>query len=108
MVRLASIEHNGKTKLVAELASGGFCDLSSIAGNARDFFLATEGVKRAKELMATASEDNSSSCYIPEDSMYRRLAPIDGSLVGKFLCIGMNYKVGGVFEQRQTETESAH
>lgn len=108
MVRLASIEHNGKSKLVAELASGGFCDLSSIAGNARDFFLATEGVNRAKELMATASQDNSSPYYIPEDSIYRRLAPIDGSLVGKFLCIGMNYKVGGVWEQRPRTAESAH
>ena len=100
MVRLASIEHKGKIKLVAELADGGFCDLSSIAANARDFFLATDGVQSAKNAVATASEINPD--YISKDDVYRRLAPIDGSLVGKFLCIGMNYKVCGVFQQRQT------
>ena len=101
MVRLASIEHKGKIKLVAELADGGFCDLSSIAANARDFFLATDGVKTAKNAVATASEINPD--YISKDGVYRRLAPIDGSLVGKFLCIGMNYKVCEVFQQRQTQ-----
>ncbi len=109
MVRLASIEHNGTSKLVAELADGGFCDLSSIAGNARDFFLATDGVNRANELVAAAA--STSPNHIPSDSIYRRLAPIDGSLVGKFLCIGMNYKVCGLLQQRQRSAsgfESAH
>jgi hypothetical protein len=93
MVRLASIQHEGKAKLVAELSSGGFCDLSSVADNARDFFV-VGGLDRAKELIAQAlSSPASSPNYIPVDSSYRRLAPIDGSLVGKFLCIGMNYKV---------------
>ena len=93
MVRLASIEHSGKTKLVAKLSDDGFCDLSSVADNARDFFL-VGGLARAKSLIAEAmSSPDSSPNYIPADASYRLLAPIDGSLVGKFLCIGMNYKV---------------
>ena len=93
MVRLASIEHNGKPKLVAELSDDGFCDLSSVADNAREFF-EVGGLDRAKTLMAEAlASPDSSPNYIPADASYRRLAPIDGSLVGKFLCIGMNYKV---------------
>ncbi len=91
MVRLASIEYNGKPTLVAELSSGGFCDLSAIASNARDFFGALDGVERANALIAGVSA--SSSQYIPAETAHRRLAPIDGSLVGKFLCIGMNYVV---------------
>jgi len=92
MVRLASIQHKGKAKLVAELSNGGFCDLSSVADNARDFFV-VGGLDRANELIAQAlSSPASSPEYIPADASYRRLAPIDGSLVGKFLCIGMNYK----------------
>uniref|UniRef100_A0A6U9WDT0 Fumarylacetoacetase-like C-terminal domain-containing protein n=1 Tax=Pseudo-nitzschia australis TaxID=44445 RepID=A0A6U9WDT0_9STRA len=90
MVRLASIEHEGKTKFVAQLSSG-YCDLSSIADNARDFFLAG-GLERAKELVTQVlSSPTSSPNFIPVDEC-RLLAPIDGSLVGKFLCIGMNYK----------------
>ena len=94
MVRLATIEHDGKTKLVAELGpTCAFCDLSSVADNARDFF-AVKGLDRANELIAqTILSPSTSPNYIPADSPYRRLAPIDGSLVGKFLCIGMNYKV---------------
>jgi hypothetical protein len=93
MVRLASIQHKGKAKLVAELSGGGFCDLSSVADNARDFFV-VGGLDRANELIAQAlSSPASSAEYIPADASFRRLAPIDGSLVGKFLCIGMNYKV---------------
>ena len=97
MVCLASIEHNGKAKLVAEIPTGiGFCDLSSIADNARDFFLAADGVGRAKKLIAEVQEsEGTSHSYIPGDATFRRLAPIDGSLVGKFLCIGMNYTVCG-------------
>jgi len=92
MVRLASIEHNGKTKLVAQLSTGGYCDLSSVADNARDFFV-VGGLERAKELIhQSLSLHSSSTHYIPADSCCRLLAPIDGSLVGKFLCIGMNYK----------------
>ena len=92
MVRLATIEHDGKTKLVAELSCA-FCDLSSVAENARDFF-AVKGLDRANDLIAqTISSPSTSPNYIPADSQYRRLAPIDGSLVGKFLCFGMNYKV---------------
>ena len=93
MVRLASIEHNGKTKLVAQLSIGGYCDLTSVADNAREFFV-VGGLERAKELIALASSSPTSSLnYIPADDCCRLLAPIDGSLVGKFLCIGMNYKV---------------
>ena len=95
MVRLASILHNGKTKLVAEI-SGGFCDLSSIASNARDFFGVPDGVERANALIAGIPSDSphTSREFIPIDALHDDLAPIDGSLVGKFLCIGMNYVVG--------------
>lgn len=93
MVRLASIEHEGKIKLVAQTPNG-YCDLSSIADNARDFFV-VGGLDRAKELVDNVlSSPTSSPDYIPSDDCCRLLAPIDGSLVGKFLCIGMNYKVG--------------
>ena len=92
MVRLASIEYEGKIKFVAQLPSG-YCDLSSIADNARDFFL-VGGLERAKELVTQAlSSPTSIPNVIPADGC-RLLAPIDGSLVGKFLCVGMNYKVG--------------
>ena len=92
-MRLASIEHKGKPKLVAELSIGGFCDLSSIADNARDFFV-VGGLNQAKLLIdETLSSPLLSPYYIRSEDSYRRLAPIDGSHVGKFLCIGMNYKV---------------
>jgi len=87
MVRLASIEYNGKPTLVAEV-DGGFCDLSSIASNARDFFMTAGGVDKANQLIKDINEESPN--FI--SSEHRRLAPIDGSLVGKFLCIGMNYK----------------
>ena len=110
MVRLATIEHDGKTKLVAELSSGptAFCDLSSVADNARDFF-AVKGLDRANELIAqTISSPSTSPNYIPADSQYRRLAPIDGSLVGKFLCIGMNYKVQALRENNSQKLPYNH
>lgn len=92
MVRLASVQHNGMTKLVAQLSSekgGGYCDLTSIASNVREFFI-VEGLIQANELIAQTSLSSSSN-YISADDCHL-LAPIDGSLVGKFLCIGMNYK----------------
>lgn len=89
MVRLASIQHNGKTKLVAQLAKG-YCDLSSVAANARSFLeLGDDAIAKAKALMEQATGDES-PLYIPTEAA-ALLAPIDGSLVGKFLCIGMNY-----------------
>jgi 2-keto-4-pentenoate hydratase/2-oxohepta-3-ene-1,7-dioic acid hydratase in catechol pathway len=108
MVRLASVRHNGRTKLVAELSSSasppsssssssllsGYVDLTSIAHNARDFFLlGSTAIDRANELIqeTVSSSSSSSSLFIPVDSIQQLLAPIDGSLVGKFLCIGMNY-----------------
>jgi len=93
MVRLASIQHNGRTKLVAQLSIGGYCDLTSVAPNVREFFL-VGGLERATELIDQASSSPTCSLnYIPADDCCRLLAPINGSLVGKFLCIGMNYKV---------------
>mmetsp|Transcript_33026 Transcript_33026/g.51191 ORF Transcript_33026/g.51191 Transcript_33026/m.51191 type:complete len:564 (+) Transcript_33026:100-1791(+) len=89
MVRLASIEHLGKTKLVCQLDDGGYCNLTSVAANARDFFQGgSQAVERAKDLAKTCVPE--SMLYIAAENC-RVLAPIDGSLVGKFLCIGMNY-----------------
>ena len=90
MVRLASIKYNGKPTLVAEV-DGGFCDLSLIASNARDFFMTAGGVDKANQLIKDINEESPN--FISSEQ--RRLAPIGGSLVGKFLCIGMNYKVCG-------------
>jgi 2-keto-4-pentenoate hydratase/2-oxohepta-3-ene-1,7-dioic acid hydratase in catechol pathway/NAD(P)-dependent dehydrogenase (short-subunit alcohol dehydrogenase family) len=89
MVRLASVKHNGVTKLAAQLPSDGYCDVSSVAANARDFFLlGASGIERANILIQECTP--SSELFIANDSV-NLLAPIDGSLVGKFLCIGMNY-----------------
>lgn len=90
MVRLASIQHNGKTKLVGKLDEG-YCDLSSVAANARSFMeLGDDALTKAKALLEQTSSSKDSPLYIPKESA-AILAPIDGSLVGKFLCIGMNY-----------------
>ncbi|KAG7350415.1 short-chain dehydrogenase/reductase SDR [Nitzschia inconspicua] len=96
MVRLASVRHNGTTKLVAQIPTTlDYVDLTSIASNVRDFFLlGTTALERANELIQQASSSSSSSSSsiltIPATDAHL-LAPIDGSLVGKFLCIGMNY-----------------
>jgi 2-keto-4-pentenoate hydratase/2-oxohepta-3-ene-1,7-dioic acid hydratase in catechol pathway len=98
MVRLASIQHLGRIKLVAQIDEASYVDLSSIASNARDFFLqGSTALDRAKELLPQAPQDSSSSSSSNNNSLIipatsaTLLAPIDGSLVGKFLCIGMNY-----------------
>jgi 2-keto-4-pentenoate hydratase/2-oxohepta-3-ene-1,7-dioic acid hydratase in catechol pathway/NAD(P)-dependent dehydrogenase (short-subunit alcohol dehydrogenase family) len=108
MVRLASIQHNGQIKLAAQLlptvsvgGSGlqqqqlpplGYCDLTSVASNARDFFVGgSSTLERANELVQGAVASSAASpLFISPDSC-NLLVPIDGSLVGKFLCIGMNY-----------------
>lgn len=90
MVRLASINHLGKQKLAAQLPDdGGYCDLSSICSDARAFLAAgPEAIDEAKKLRASCTPD--SPLYVASQEC-RLLAPLDGSLVGKFLCIGMNY-----------------
>lgn len=90
MVRLASISHLGKQKLAAQLPdNGGYCDLTSIASDARAFLAAgSEAIAAANSSIASCSPD--SPLYIASEEC-KLLAPIDGSLVGKFLCIGMNY-----------------
>jgi 2-keto-4-pentenoate hydratase/2-oxohepta-3-ene-1,7-dioic acid hydratase in catechol pathway len=92
MVRLASIEHRGKRKLAAQLPDGaGYCDLSSISPNARSFLQAGPmALARADELLVSNKSNPGETLHIPSVEC-RLLAPIDGSLVGKFLCIGMNY-----------------
>lgn len=88
MVRLASINHLGKQKLAAQLPDdGGYCDLSSISPDARAFLAAGSEATAAK-LVASCSPE--SPLYVASEEC-RLLAPLDGSLVGKFLCIGMNY-----------------
>lgn len=99
VLRLASIEHRGQRKLAAQIQLGGgeegdhhyYCDLTSIRGNARDFLAAgSEAVHRAKELVERSKSATTNNATIPAEEC-RLLAPIDGSLVGKFICVGMNY-----------------
>ena len=100
MVRLASIEYKGQVKLAAELIQEGgnddgqgssYCDLSSIATDARSFLEAgPEAVEKAKLLISSTESDDSPAKKISSKEC-KLLAPLDGSLVGKFLCIGMNY-----------------
>ena len=86
MVRLASIEHAGKTKLVAQAADGSYVDLSNIAPHSRAFFEGGEdALKQAQDLVASAN-----TAKIPAAEA-KLLIPLDPSTCGKFLCIGMNY-----------------
>mmetsp|Transcript_5007 Transcript_5007/g.7145 ORF Transcript_5007/g.7145 Transcript_5007/m.7145 type:complete len:103 (-) Transcript_5007:191-499(-) len=86
MVRLASIEHRGRLKLAAQLPDGSYCDLTSIAPHARKFLEAGPGaLARANSVLEQSKESQISK------EECRLLAPLDGSLVGKFICIGMNY-----------------
>jgi len=89
MVRLASINHRNQQKLAAQLPDGGYCDLTSISTDARAFLEAgPQALARAAKLLASC--DSSSKLYVPPEEC-RLLAPLDGSLVDKFICIGMNY-----------------
>ena len=95
MVRLASIHHQGSTKLVAQVDNG-YIDLTSIAPHVRAFFeLGDAALAKANELIhATASPTtttSSSSHQIIPQSEARLLIPLDPSTCGKALCIGMNY-----------------
>ena len=91
MVRLASVLHQGSTKLVAVIPFNAYyCDLTSIASNARDFFQTPDSVTRANTLIEECASTESSLLAIPVSDC-ELLSPIDGSLVGKLLCIGMNY-----------------
>lgn len=95
MVRLASVQHLGQTKLCAQLKKNddgaGYCDLSSIASNARSFLeLGSTALDRAKELM-DGCDSTDAALFIPSSEV-TLLAPLDASQVGKFLCIGMNYR----------------
>lgn len=89
MVRLASIEHNGETKLVAQTGDGTtYVDLTSIAPHARAFFeLGDEALKKLKDMLVNA--DNIPE--IPASDAILRI-PLDPATCGKFLCIGMNYE----------------
>jgi 2-keto-4-pentenoate hydratase/2-oxohepta-3-ene-1,7-dioic acid hydratase in catechol pathway len=85
MVRLASIEHKGSTKLVAQVDDG-YIDLTSIAAHTRAFFeLSDSALQKANELIRSES-----TVKIPA-SEARLLIPLDPSTCGKALCIGMNY-----------------
>lgn len=100
MVRLASIRHEGKTKLVAHVPTaegggggGGSCyyiDLTGIAPHSRAFFeKGDEALAEARELIASNAAV-SSKLRIEEDAAgVSLLSPLDPSTCGKFLCIGM-------------------
>lgn len=89
MVRLASINHLGKQKLAAQL-SNGYCDISSIALDARAFLAAGEEAQTAANKLIASCSSPDSPLYVSSEEC-RLLAPLNGSLCGKFLCIGMNY-----------------
>lgn len=80
MVRLASIQHKGTTKLVAQISDrGDFVDLSSIAPHSRAFFEKESALKEAKELISSSSAGTSS---IITASEARMLVPLDPSTCG--------------------------
>ena len=102
MVRLASIipnclcgipTGNEEVILAAELPSNqGYVRLSSIAKDARAFLaLGSDGLGKARTLLesqearpgGTLHVSTADCCLCP---------PIDASLVGKFICIGLNYR----------------
>jgi 2-keto-4-pentenoate hydratase/2-oxohepta-3-ene-1,7-dioic acid hydratase in catechol pathway len=90
MVRLASIDHKGSTKLVAQVVGEDdgsyYIDLTSIAAHARAFFeLSDSALPKVHELIHSESTPK-----IPA-SEARLLIPLDPATCGKFLCIGMNY-----------------
>ena len=96
MVRLASIEHKGQVKLAAQVLDGKecfYCDLSDVAKDARSFLQAgKEAIDKAKALVASVESGGSTTAAKIPSQECKLLAPIDGSLVGKFLCVGMNYE----------------
>ena len=97
MVRLASIILNrpsgGEVVLAAELpAEQGYVRLSSIANDVPDFFaLGLDGIDKARVLLASPEARPGGSLHVATAEC-RLCAPIDGSLVGKFICIGLNYR----------------
>ena len=109
MVRLASIILNrpGGTAidtdadrgdeeviLAAELPSNqGYVRLSSIAQDAREFLAlgSLGGLDKAKALLASPEARPGGSLHVATADC-RSCPPIDGSLVRKFICIGLNYR----------------
>lgn len=84
MVRLASVDHNGATKLVAQTDGGAsYVDLTSIASNVRSFLEKGEvAISQTSDLLA-----NESTPKIPAAEA-RLLIPLDPATCGKFVCIG--------------------
>ena len=79
MVRLASIQHKGTTKLVAQITDrGDFVDLSSIAPHSRAFLEKESALKEARELISSSA---GTSSIIPA-SEARVLVPLDPSTCG--------------------------
>ena len=104
MVRLASIILNrpgdsnnadggDEVILAAELPPNqGYVRLSSIARDAREFLaLGSSGLDEAKSLLASPEARPGGSLHVATADC-RLCPPIDGSLVGKFICIGLNYR----------------
>lgn len=88
MVRLATIEHNGCRKLVAQIIDNNeeceYFDLTPVCRSVVDYFASPQ---RVQQFLPSAAK-------IPAKECRRLLAPMDGSReCGKFICIGMNYKV---------------
>lgn len=78
MVRLASIDHKGVSKLVAQVDDGAaYVDLASIgASNSRAFFETDSAVAKANELIASVA-----TTKIPAAEA-RLLIPLDPSTCG--------------------------
>mmetsp|Transcript_27001 Transcript_27001/g.37976 ORF Transcript_27001/g.37976 Transcript_27001/m.37976 type:complete len:593 (+) Transcript_27001:118-1896(+) len=115
MVRLATIQHLGKIKIAAQLppeentddnseGTNGYCDLSSIASDARAFLmLGSSAIEKAQTLISECTdqqqqqqqqqqgENNDSPAHFIPSSHVKLLSPLLPSHVQKFICIGMNY-----------------
>lgn len=86
MVRLATIDHKGTAKLVAQVDDGAsYVELTKIAPNVRAFLeKGDSAIAQANDIIANALEK------IPAAEA-RLLIPLDPATCGKFVCIGMNY-----------------
>lgn len=87
MVCLAMIEYRGIPQLAAQQTTSTndyeYVSLSAIASDARAFLsMGSAALLQAQKLIADSATPRISATHV------RLLAPLDGSLVGKLLCIG--------------------
>lgn len=87
----AAAADGGKILAAHLKQGGGYVNLTSIAPDARTFLSqGSAALSRAKRILLSPDAQPGGALYIPSKDC-RLCAPIDGSLVGKFLCVGLNY-----------------